>query len=130
MYTNANTIFADKDENESALELCRKIVSGTLHQGTHEILVMTNAKTDDDYIRDGNEEKTPHNIAMRLKDNKNKFSGDLLQFWQDFKDDYDQISGDYNLNLDQYFCYLHCLLCKDTHRFYLDFVKPTAKTYD
>lgn len=76
-----------------------------------------------------NEARTAHNVARRLNDNENKFSGDLAQCWQDFADNYSQIASDYNLTDEHKLKYFHNLLTKDAHRFYVDTVKSAANTY-
>lgn len=66
---------------------------------------------------------------MCLKDSEQKFSRDLAEIWQDFRDKYDQISSDYSLSNDQNFQFMHSLLRKDAHRFFLESVKPNVETY-
>lgn len=44
IYTVANNIFLNKEEKESAFELCRKILSGTIYQDTQKNSVMQNVK--------------------------------------------------------------------------------------
>lgn len=129
IYTVANTIFTDPDENKTALELCHWILSGTIYQNSTDRSHTSGGDGASVRSQDYNEEKTAHNIAMRLKDSESKFSGDLSQCWQDYQDEYEQIAADYNLSMDQRLRYLHNLLSKDAHRFYLDFVKPSARTY-
>lgn len=70
-----------------------------------------------------------HNIAMRPNDNNHKFSGDWAECWEDFNDKYDQGSEDYGLSDNQSLRFLHNLVCKDVHRFYLDMVDPVAQLY-
>lgn len=67
---------------------------------------------------------------MRLKGPEQKCSGDLAQCWQDYRDEYEQIAEDYNLTTKQRFQLIHNVLCKDAHCFFLDMVKPAAKSYD
>lgn len=125
IYTIANTIFADEDENEVAIELARRILNGNIYlngAARPEPIQQTDSQ---DTMK-----KTAHNVAMRLKDADQKFSGDLSECWEDYKDEYEQISEDYNLSDEQKLKYLHNLLRKDAHRFYLESVKPNSETYD
>lgn len=74
-------------------------------------------------------ERTAHNVAMRLKDNEKKFSGDLGECWHEYVDEYNQISKDYNLTPAQKLQYFHNVLSKDAHRFYLDRVQSYATSF-
>lgn len=130
VYTLANSIFPDENETRIALEMAHNLLSTGQNRETrapsdqqthHHNADMTYGS----YMK----EKAAHNVAMRLKDYEQKFSGDLGQCWQDFVDNYEQISEDYNLNEEQKLQYLHNLMSKDAHRFYLEKVKPNAKTY-
>lgn len=73
--------------------------------------------------------KTAHSVAMRFKDSEQKYCGDLGQCSQDLLDDYDQIAENYNLYEEQQLIYLHNLLPKDAHPYYLEKVKPNVETY-
>lgn len=124
IYTIANTIFVDKQENENAIELARRILNGTIYSPNN---LRPNPEQSSE--AQDTQKKMAHNVAMRLKDSDQKFSGDLAECWEDFKDEYEQICEDYNLTEEQRFKYLHNLLRKDAHRFFLDSVKPVAKSY-
>lgn len=63
-------------------------------------------------------EKMAHSIAMRFKDSEKNLSGNLPKCWQDFCDEYDQISMDYNLSKEPKFQFMCNLLPKDVHRFF------------
>lgn len=123
IYTIANTIYTDEEENEAAIELAKRILSGKIQTP-----IPARQNPNPSYEDMG--KKIAHNVAMRLKDSDQKFSGDLAECWEDFKDEYDQIAEDYDLDDDQRFRYLHNLLRKDAHRFYLDSVRPNASTYE
>lgn len=58
-------------------------------------------------------DKVAHNIAMRFKDAENKFSGDLGECWQEFVDEYRQVTNDYALTEEQKLHYIHNILSKD-----------------
>lgn len=124
IYIIANTIFVNDDENEIAVELARKILNGNIYLNTPIRPEPTTSSDPED-----SNKKTAHNIAMRLRDAEQKFSGDLSECWEDYQDEYEQISEDYNLSNEQKFKYLHNFLRKDAHRFYLDSVKPNSKPY-
>lgn len=74
-------------------------------------------------------EKVAHNIAKRIKDFRQKFSGYLGQCWQKFVDEYKQIARNFGLNEHQKLSYLHNLLSKDAHRYYLGKVKLHVTLY-
>lgn len=74
-------------------------------------------------------EKAAHNVEMGLKNNDQKFSGDLIQCWQDFVDNYEQVAENYDYSEKQNLKYLHNLLSKDAHRYYLEKVKPNVTNY-
>lgn len=66
---------------------------------------------------------------MSLKDNGKSFSGHLEECWRDYRDDCDQVSEDYNLIPKQQLQFMHNILQKDAHRFFLESVRPIEKTY-
>lgn len=66
---------------------------------------------------------------MRLKDSESKFSEDLEEYWQEYVDEYDQLSRDYNLNAYQKRQYLYNTFSKNMLRFYLDHVYHYATMY-
>lgn len=74
-------------------------------------------------------EKLAHNVAMRLRDNEKKFSGELGDSWMEFVDEYLQMSRDYNLSPAQKLQYLHNLLRGYAKRFYLDKVDGYATSF-
>lgn len=124
IYTVAKTIYTNTEENEIAIERAKRILNGTIYrEGT------STQQHENKNNFTGNAEKTGQNIAMWLKDSEQNFSGNLARCWQDYKDEYEQISDDYGLREEQRLRYLHNLLCKDVHRFYLETVKPNVKTY-
>lgn len=65
------------------------------------------------------EEKTVHNVAMRMNNVEDEFSGDFGQCWEPFKDEYDQVAENYDLSDVQKMRFLHNLLAKNVHRFFL-----------
>lgn len=71
-------------------------------------------------------DRLAHNVAMRLKHNENKFSGDLGECWMEFVDEYLQISRDYSLTPIQKLQYMHNLLRGDAKRYFLDRVDGYA----
>lgn len=71
-----------------------------------------------------------YNLAIRLKDTKQKISGDLAKCLEDFKGTYDQIFDNCKLTDEECLRFIHNLLCKDAQRFYLDSVRAVAKFYD
>ena len=75
------------------------------------------------------ESRIAHNVAMRFKDESAKFSGHIGQSWQEFVDEYLQVTRDYELSPTQRLNYLHNLLAGDAKRFYLDHVQPYAANY-
>lgn len=75
------------------------------------------------------EERVAHNVAMRLKDNEKKFSGDIGKCWMECVDEYQQITRDYKLTPSQKLQYLHNILSKDASRFYLDRVSHYVTTF-
>lgn len=97
--TIANTIYVDEDDTKVTIALVKRIVSGSIYREGTNVVVTTATQGDaSDYFtaRDHeNKEKTAHNIAMRLNDSKQKFSGDLAECWKDICDENNQISSDY-----------------------------------
>lgn len=74
--------------------------------------------------------KTFHNVAMRLEDAERNFFADLAQCWQDYKDEYNQISEDNRPSGERNLGFLHNLPCKHFHRFFLESVKLRETTYE
>lgn len=74
IYTVANAVLMDPEENKQAVELTKRILNGN---------IMTNRfhvqKTEP--IGEDSKSQTAHNTDMRLKDNKNKFCGNFAEYW-------------------------------------------------
>lgn len=66
---------------------------------------------------------------MSFKNTDKKFVGNVFKCWQKFKDEFEQVAENYNLSHEQQFRFLHNILCKDAHRFYVETMKPFARNY-
>lgn len=130
VYTLAHSLFSDENDKRIALKMAQDLLSSgqswrrqaqqseqTLHRG--------GKQQHGQYAM----EKAAHNVTMRLRDKDQKFCRDLGQCWQDFVDDYDQIVEDYHLNEKQHLSYLHNLLPKEGHPYYLEEVNLDVETY-
>lgn len=60
---------------------------------------------------------------MRFINQESKFSGDMGKCWQEYVDEYRQLSADYGLSNEEKLQYLHKNRTKDAHRYYVDRVK-------
>lgn len=79
-------LYTDEEDNEKALELAKQTLSGEIYQNGPANSFTISAQ----FIQ----KKTAENVAMRLKVTENKFSGNLGQFWQNFRDSCDQVAED------------------------------------
>ena len=59
-----------------------------------------------------------HKIAMRFRDERQKFSGAVGEFFNDFVADYTRAASDYDLSSKQKLQYMHNLFTGDAKRFY------------
>lgn len=76
------------------------------------------------------EKETAQNVSVRLKYSENKFSRNLEQCQQEYKDSFDRVTEDYDLLNDQHLPFSHTLLHKNAPRFCLENVKFFASTYE
>lgn len=60
--------------------------SGLIYKSSTKISHTYGGDRADVRSQDHSEDKTAHNIAMRLKKFESKFSGDLSKCWQDYQD--------------------------------------------
>lgn len=133
--TLAHSLYEDAEDREAAVSIANSIVAEgrrprNQSQTDDTLPPGRPPDTGDSDSRPLPTERVAHNVAMRLKDNEKKFSGDIGDCWMEFVDEYDQISLDYNLTQPQKLQYMHNILHKDAHRFYVDRVKAYATTFD
>lgn len=117
------SLYAETEDQNVALDLAK----GFINRGRNRLPTQAGEATES-RLGDS-QERTAHNVAMRLKDSDAKFHGDLEQCWHEYVDSYNQLSQDYNLSDKQKRQYLHNLLLRDALRFYLDQVQPFTVTY-
>lgn len=131
VYTLANSLFTEENETRTALEMAHDILSnGNTRIQPHTAHGRATRTQRDEYQYESYcREKVAHNNEMRLKNSKQKFSGDLGQCWKNFFDEYKQTDEDYGLNEHQKLSYLHNLVSKDAHRYYLKEIKPNITSY-
>lgn len=67
IYTIANTISASEEENQTATELARCVITGTIYQENTSAAV-TRDSSRNEHQTNSNAEKMSHNVAMRLND--------------------------------------------------------------
>lgn len=133
--TLAHSLYEDAEDREAAIEMANNIVSEgrrprTQTQGDSSYSPGRPPDNSDQSARSLSTDRVAHNVAMRLKDKEKKFNGDLGECWHEFVDEYEQMSIDYNLTGPQKLQYLHNIVTKDAHRFYIDRVKAYATTYE
>lgn len=126
-YTIANSLYDDAEEKAFALELAHIALNPARNHSAN--AAGPAAPHENHSSQQHFEGRTAHNIYMRLKESKSKLSGELGECWRDFVDEYDQVVSDYKITDKQQLRFMHNLLRKDTHRFFLDQVKPHAQTY-
>lgn len=131
--TLAHGLYQESEDRNAAIDIANDIVSAgrrrrqDISQGT----TSQRQSSEQSQAQQANssEERVAHNVAMRLRDNDKKFSGDIGECWMEFVDEYQQIARDYKLTATQKLQYLHNILSKDASRFYLDRVAHYATTF-
>lgn len=118
-------LFIKKKKNKIAVRLVTRIVNGSIYRDSNGILPSFNEFNDIQNTKVG-EVKTIYNVVMRLKHVNQKFLGDLAQCWYDHKDEFEEVTADFDLSNHQRFPFLHNILCKDAHSFYHKVVEYTA----
>lgn len=131
--TLAQGLYTDAEDRNIAVQIASSIVASGRRAGSvgtpQEILNAQPSSHSGASVEFFSEGRISHNVAMRLKNMEQKFSGDLGECWQKYVDAYNQIARDYKLNPSQNLQYLHNTLSKDAQRFYIDRVEQYATTY-
>lgn len=134
--TLATQLYTDAEDRQAAIEIVQALrAAGRKNRPDLSSHNAANTASNQSSLNNTNfssgiaAEKTAHNIAMRLKDNDKKFSGDLGENWMEFVDEYTQIARDYSLNPPQKLQYLHNLFRGDAKRFFLDRIASYATTF-
>ena len=97
MMTLATNLYEDDDDQSAAVEIVRSIIASGRRNQAPAQLTPTQSTTQQSIgaTPSTSAEKVAHNMAMRLKDRDKKFSGDVGECWQEYVDEYRQVSRDY-----------------------------------
>jgi len=121
--TLATDLYLDPEDREAAEEMAKVVVArgrkgpsgpaDTTDEAPRSLSGSSSAAPTRDQ-----ETSVAHKIAMRFKEQKQKFSGALGEFFNDFVSDYLQASRDYDLSPKQKLQFMHNLFTGDAKRFY------------
>ena len=134
MMTLAHNLYEEGEDREAAIEIVTDIIAqgrrnrmaSTRREDSVSLSHLSASPEEASSSPQAQANRAAHNVAMRLKDNEKKFSGELGESWMEFVDEYLQICRDYALSPTQKLQYLHNLLRGDAKRFYLDKVDGYA----
>ena len=125
--TLAHVLYEEPEYTQAAIDMARDIVAagrrsrsntpGSSRRGLSQPISQSTNMASPNHT---SSEKVAHNVAMRLKDKDQKFSGDLGESWMEYVDDYLQLCRDYSLSPTQKLQYLHNQLRGDAKRYYFD----------
>lgn len=76
-----------------------------------------------------NNTKTAHNMALRFKDEKSKFTGAIGESWSDYLNEYLYACNDYSVTNDKRLQYLYHILKDDAKNFYNDNIKGKVSSF-
>ena len=135
MMTLATNLYDEGEDREAATSIVNDVIalgrrnnrSATRREGNVTLSNLTSSAHE--ASSSSSSDRIAHNVAMRLKENDKKFSGELGQSWMEFVDEYLQMCRDYSLSPTQRLQYLHNLLRGDAKRFYLDKVDGYASSF-
>lgn len=135
MMTLSHNLYEEAEDRAAAIEITNLIIahsrrgrSATARNEPQESESASQDARSNNYHN--SPEKTAHNVAMRLKDQDKKFTGELGECWSEFVDHYVQVCNDYSLTQNQRLLLMHNILSKDAQRFYLDRVRDYASTFE
>lgn len=131
MLTLASQLYEEREDTQAAMEIANLLVAAGRRTRRTDTETNPPSKSTPANIPFTSvpHNKAAHNVAMRLKDRENKFSGSLEESWMEYVDEYMQICRDYNLSQSQKLQYLHNVLHGDAKRYYLDTVDNYATTF-
>lgn len=133
--TLAHNLYTNVEYRLAAIEMANQIIAAGRRLRTNVLEQQSATTVDTPSVEHSSNERSPeermaHSVAMRLKNNKQKFSGDLGECLHEYVDQYNQIARDYKLSAAQKLQNLHSILWKDAQQFYLDRVQAFVANFD
>ena len=90
--TLGHGLYEEIEDTQAAIEMARKIAAAGRRQRVQTPSFSSHGEQSPAPRTSGSfstpTEKVAHNVAMRIKENENKFSGDLGESWMEYVDDY------------------------------------------
>lgn len=123
LMTLSTNLYEEEEDKNAAVEIVRKVISSGRRapiQANERALAANSPDSLIPQSLSSSSEKVAHNVAKRFRDKDKNFSGELGQCWQEYGDEYRQMSRDYKLSQEKKLHYLHNLLFGDAKQYYLD----------
>lgn len=127
----ATSIYEDADDREAAVELAQRYIASQKKGPPGPVIEDAPDLPDTRHATNITPpDRVTHNIAMRFKDVDAKISGVISQCWQEFVDEYRQVSTDDGLTSAQKLQFIHNILSKDAQRVFVDRVERYATSFE
>lgn len=98
MMTLANYVYEDSEDRTAAVKIVKEIVAAGRRNPAAAPQPPPAAAPNNKQQQGTTFDKLAHNVAMRLRNNEKKFSGDTSECWQEYVDEYSQVSRHYSLS--------------------------------